>query len=47
MGDMRNVIAHEYFQVNLRITWNTIHNNLPPLIAQIQELLERETGQDK
>ncbi len=47
MGDMRNVIAHEYFQVNLRILWNTVQNNLPPLIAQFQELLKCETGQDK
>lgn len=47
MGDMRNVIAHEYFQVNLIILWNTVQNNLPPLIAQIQELVEREIGQEK
>ena len=24
MSDMRNIMAHEYFQVNLRITWSTI-----------------------
>ena len=47
MSDMRNVIAHEYFQVNLRILWNTVQNNLPPLIAQIQELVERKTDQEK
>jgi uncharacterized protein with HEPN domain len=38
MSDMRNVMAHEYFQVNLRITWSTIQNNLPPLICPLQEL---------
>jgi uncharacterized protein with HEPN domain len=38
MSDMRNVMAHEYFQVNLRITWSTIQNNLPPLINSLQEL---------
>jgi uncharacterized protein with HEPN domain len=38
MSDMRNIIAHEYFQVNLRITWSTIQNNLPPLIHPLQQL---------
>ena len=27
MGDMRNVMAHEYFQVNQRLVWNTIQNH--------------------
>lgn len=39
MGDMRNIIAHEYFQVDLKIIWNTIQNNLPSLVAQLYELL--------
>jgi uncharacterized protein with HEPN domain len=43
IGDMRNVIAHEYFQVNLRIIWNTVQNNLPVLLTQLQDLLETET----
>jgi uncharacterized protein with HEPN domain len=38
---MRNIMAHEYFQVNLRITWSTIQNNLPPLINPLQKLLEK------
>ncbi|MEM6404181.1 MAG: HepT-like ribonuclease domain-containing protein, partial [Cyanobacteria bacterium P01_D01_bin.116] len=29
---MRNVMAHEYFQVNQKIVWNTIKNNLPELM---------------
>ncbi|GAC1501373.1 MAG: DUF86 domain-containing protein [Chamaesiphon sp.] len=43
MGDMRNVIAHEYFQVSLRIIWNTTQNNLPTLVIQIEEMWQRET----
>ncbi|WNN92010.1 DUF86 domain-containing protein [Gloeocapsopsis dulcis] len=43
---MRNVIAHKYFQVNLKILWNTVQNNLPLLMAQIQELLKCETDRD-
>jgi uncharacterized protein with HEPN domain len=42
MSDMRNVIAHEYFQVNLRIVWNTTQNNLPPLVALLEALLWRK-----
>lgn len=43
IGDMRNVIAHEYFQVNLKIIWNTIQHNLPDLVTQLEELLQAET----
>ncbi|GAB4192541.1 MAG: DUF86 domain-containing protein [Coleofasciculaceae cyanobacterium] len=42
MGDMRNVMTHEYFQVKLNLVWNTIQNNLPSLALQLQDLLERE-----
>ena len=42
MGDMRNVIFHEYFQVELKIVWRTIQNNLPLLSSQLQEVLESE-----
>jgi uncharacterized protein with HEPN domain len=38
MSDMRNIMAHEYFRVNLRVTWATIQNNLPPLIAPLRQL---------
>ncbi|BAZ04383.1 HepT-like ribonuclease domain-containing protein [Calothrix sp. NIES-3974] len=42
MGDMRNVMAHEYFQVNLKIVWNTAKNNLPNLIVLLEYLIENE-----
>lgn len=42
MGDMRNVIAHEYFQVELDIVWHTIQNYLPPLIPQLEAILQQE-----
>ncbi len=41
MSDMRNIMTHEYFQVNLRITWSTIQNNLPPLVSSLQQLQAR------
>lgn len=39
MGDLRNVVAHQYFQVNLNIIWNTIRYNFPPLVSQLAVLL--------
>ena len=43
MGNMRNVMFHEYFQVELEIVWRAIENNLPTLALQLQDLLERES----
>lgn len=37
---MRNVVVHEYFQVNLQIIWQTIQEDLLPLAAALQQLLE-------
>jgi uncharacterized protein with HEPN domain len=44
MTGMRNVVVHEYFQTNLVRIWETINNELPPLVPQLQELLEREAA---
>ena len=41
MSDMRNVMAHEYFQVNLRLAWGTIQSNLLPLVTRLQNLFEQ------
>ena len=46
MSDMRNVMAHEYFQVNLKIVWNTIDNYLPPLVPLLEELMVQELGEN-
>jgi uncharacterized protein with HEPN domain len=43
MSDMRNVMAHEYFRVNLEIVWDGIQTDLPLLVPQLQELLNRAT----
>ena len=39
MSDMRNVVAHEYFQVNVERVWRTVQEDLPSLIPQLEELL--------
>jgi uncharacterized protein with HEPN domain len=42
MIGMRNRLIHEYFRVNLTTVWETIQNDLPPLIAQIEPLVPPE-----
>jgi uncharacterized protein with HEPN domain len=42
MGDLRNVVTHQYFQVRLTIIWSTLKNNLPPLITGLEYLLQQE-----
>lgn len=37
--DVRNIITHEYFRVDLNIIWIIIKNNLPDLKKQIEEIL--------
>jgi uncharacterized protein with HEPN domain len=42
MGDMRNIVAHEYFQIDIETIWETIQQDLPLLIPQLQTLLSTE-----
>jgi uncharacterized protein with HEPN domain len=39
MGDMRNFAVHEYWGVELRTVWETIEQDLSPLIPLLEELL--------
>lgn len=43
MGDMRNIVAHEYFQIDIETIWETIQQNLPPLIPLLEALLHAES----
>ncbi len=38
--DFRNLLAHEYFGVDLEIVWNTIHNDLPKLVDAVQKIVD-------
>ena len=40
--DMRNIVVHEYFGVDLSVVWLTIKQDLPGLIAEIEPLLKSE-----
>lgn len=35
---MRNVVAHGYFKVDLEIVWKTIHTDLPRLCEQVKKI---------
>jgi len=36
---MRNIVIHEYFQVNLSIIWQTIQEDLVSLEASLRQLI--------
>lgn len=42
MNAMRNIVIHEYHGVNLKIIWLTVTEDLPPLVLQLKEILEKE-----
>ena len=37
--DFRNLLAHEYFGVDLEIVWNTINDDLPMLLGAVQKIV--------
>lgn len=37
---MRHRIVHDYFAVDYHRLWDTVHNDLPPLIDQLERILE-------
>lgn len=39
IGALRDILAHEYFGVDLEIIWDVVTNKLPGLKEQIQKLL--------
>jgi uncharacterized protein with HEPN domain len=41
MRGMRNLLIHEYFGVSLPILWHTVRHNLPPLVGNLQQILDQ------
>ncbi len=39
MIGMRNVVVHEYANLNLGIVWDTIQNDFPPLITELEKVM--------
>lgn len=44
IAGMRNRLIHAYFDVDLDILWNTVVEDLPPLIAALEALLAIESS---
>ena len=40
MRGMRNRLVHAYFSIDPRIVWDTLRNDLPPLVEPLRKLLE-------
>lgn len=39
---MRNRLIHAYFDINLDIVWQTINEDLPPLVIELEKILQRK-----
>jgi len=42
MLTMRNIVIHEYHGVNLSIIWQTVKEDLPPLVSRLKRILQEE-----
>jgi uncharacterized protein with HEPN domain len=40
MRAMRNVVAHEYFGVDLKVVWETATRDVPAIVAPLRALLD-------
>ena len=43
---MRNRLVHAYFSINLDIAWQTVQQDLPALIAQLERIVSPESSYD-
>ena len=37
--DLRNLIAHEYFQIDAKVIFDTVQNKVSPLLSTIQQII--------
>lgn len=40
IAGMRDKVVHDYFGINYATVWDTIHQNLPQLLAQVTDILD-------
>ena len=41
ISDFRNFLIHDYMDIDVKIVWDTMKNNIPPLKEQIDKLLQQ------
>lgn len=46
MRNMRNRMAHGYFDINLDVVWDTVHEWLPELLKQLPAVRQRAVDED-
>lgn len=39
ISDMRNLVIHEYYDIDLNITWDTVVKDLPKLKRQLEKII--------
>jgi uncharacterized protein with HEPN domain len=44
MAGLRDVVIHDYDELDLDILWNVIHINLPDILPEIQAILKNLDG---
>lgn len=44
---MRNIIAHEYGEIDKEVIWNTLTENIPVLLTFCRETLAKEKSMDR
>jgi len=42
IAGMRNRLIHEYFRIHLATVWQTVQEDIPPLVAQLEPLVPPE-----
>ena len=47
MVDMRNILVHEYFGINLKKVWKTIQLDIPNIREKVSKVLETELRNEK
>jgi uncharacterized protein with HEPN domain len=40
MINLRNRLSHGYDTINLRIVWETIRDDFPPVVTELERILE-------
>jgi uncharacterized protein with HEPN domain len=43
MVGMRNRLTHAYFEIDLDIVWEVVANDLPPLVTELEKIIQLET----
>ena len=43
MVGMRNRLTHAYFSIDLDIVWETVRNNLTPLVEDLERVIPEES----